>query len=486
MTEVQQGRPWAGPGEAQPSSRGVNVRIAAVGSGALAAALTQTLLLPVLPEIQRDLGASTSGAQWLLTSTLLVAAVSVPIVGRLADMYGRRRLLLACLGTLTLGSLIDALTSNLGLMIFGRALAGVSAAAIPLGISLLAAQLPRERAGSAVALISAMLGIGSALGLPLAGVIAQNADYHVLFWIIAAAAALSTAALALLVRESPHGAVDRVDWLGILLLCAGLVALLLPLAQAGEWGWGSARVLGLFAVSVVCVSALFRVERRTPDPLIDLAAVARRPILMTNVASVFIGFALFASFVGTASYVQAPQATGYGFGSSVIVSGLCLLPTGLLMLLLAPVSARLSARWGAHRVLSLAAVIATVGLLERIVLIDHLWEIIIGTSIVGAGTGIGYAAMPTLINTNSPPDELAAANGINSLARALGSTLASAIGGTLLAALTVTLGAAELPSLTAYRILFSICAAAALSAALVASLIPQREPRTTPTSQGVA
>ncbi|MFG2433589.1 MFS transporter [Streptomyces sp. NPDC048508] len=443
------------------------LEIGAVGLGALMASLTQTLVIPVLPVISKDIGASTTQTQWLLTSTLLVAAVSVPVVGRFADMVGRRLMLVFSLGALALGSLIDALTTDTTLMIVGRALTGLSAASIPLGISLLAAVLPVDRRSSATALISAMLGIGSALGLPLAGLLADNVDYHVLFWIGAVGAVLSLVAILALVGEPRHTSTRSVDLPGIALLTSGLVCLVLPLSQGGTWGWGSLRTIGLLVAAVVLLALLVRVESRSAAPVVNVRALANPPIAMTNVASLFFGFALFASFVGTANYVQAPAATGYGFGSSVLTAGLCLLPSGLLMLLLAPVTAKLSTLWGAGRVLFLAGLIVAAGLIARIFFVDSLWQIVVGTAIIGAGSGIGYATLPTLINTYTPATDLAAANGINALARSLGSTLASAVGGSILASMTVALGGFEIPSLTAYRVLFTICAVAAVAAALL-------------------
>ncbi len=457
--------------EPTTSSLRSNLEIVAVGLGALMAALSQTLVLPVLPVIAEDIDASQTEAQWLLTSTLLVAAISVPILGRVADIFGRRLILIASLAALTGGSLLAALTSNPEVMIAGRAISGLSSAAIPLGISLLASVLPAERKASATALISAMLGVGGALGLPLAGLIADNTDYHALYWIGAIGAAISIVLVLALVGEPGTSGDRSIDFPGIVLLAAGLLCLVLPLSQAGSWGWGSVRVIGLLVAAVVLLALLVLVERRTASPLVDLTALANPPIAMTNIASVFFGFALFASFVGTANYVQAPEATGYGFGSTVLVAGLCLLPSGILMLLLAPLAARLSVRFGPGKVLAVAGVIVAAGLLVRIGLVDHLWQIIVGASIVGAGTGIGYATLPTLINSHTSADSLAAANGINTLARSLGSTLASALGGSILASLTLTLGTAEVPSLTAYRVLFVICAVSAITAAVFGLVI---------------
>lgn len=456
-----------------PGTDRLGLVMVVVALGTLAVSLCQTLLVPVLAILPGRLGASFTGVEWLLTSTLLVAAASVPVMGRLGDMYGKRLMLLVALAALTAGSLLCAFTDDLGLLIAGRAIQGVSIAAIPLGLSLLSALFPAERVPGAVAVVGAMLGVGGAFGLPLAGVVGEHTDFHVLFWITAVAGALALVGTALWVPEVDRVG-GRVDLAGAALLTAGLVALLLPLAEATNWGWTAGRTLALLALSAVLLAALVLVERRVDDPLVDLVSTSRRPIVLTNLASLLFGFALFASLIGTASYVQAPPASGYGFGSSVVVGGLCLLPSGLAMLALAPLAARLIRSWGGGRTLAFGAVVVALGWFMRIVAVDSFWEIVVGTTIVGAGTGIGYAAMPALINEHSPAAELAAANGLNSLTRTLGGSVAAAIGGSLLAASTVRLGASEVPSLGAYRALFAICCVASVLAAAAALAIPAR------------
>ena len=435
-------------------------------------ALTQSLLIPVLAEIQVDLESSTSATLWLLTSTLLVAAVAVPVFGRLGDLYGKRRMLLVAAGALVIGSLICALSNDLGWLIVGRAVTGLSTAAIPLGVSLIGSVLPPRRAASGIALVSATLGVGGALGLPLAALVAEHADYHVLFWISLAGGALAFLGIAFALKEAPRVATGRMDVFGAILLAVALVCLLLPLAQATAWGWADARTVGLLVAAAALLVVFVAVERRMDSPLIDIVANARPALLLTNVASLCVGFALFASFIGTASYVQAPVASGYGFGSSVLASGLCLLPSGIAMLALSPVSAKMSLRFGPKITLATGASVVALGFVARIAFTDHFWQIVIGTTIAGAGTGIAYAAMPNLILRGAPKSELAAANGLNALARSVGSSLSSAIGGTLLAASTITVGAYALPSLGAYRVLFAICAGAAVLGAVIALVIP--------------
>jgi MFS family permease len=452
-----------------------NLELLFVGLGALVVSLSQSVLVPVLGELQQTFG---SNANWLLTSTLLVAAVSVPIMGRLGDMFGKRLMLLVAMAALTLGSLIDALAHDLGWLIVGRAVQGASSAAIPLGISLLATLMPKERVASSVALISAMLGVGGSLGLPLAGFVAEHWDWHTLFWINTVVGALAFIGILLVVPESHHREGGRVDVVGGVLLSAGLVCLILPLEQGHQWGWGSARVWGLLVASAVILATFAAYELRRRDPLVDLAALRRRPILTTNLASICFGFALFASFIGTSTFIEAGTWTGYGFDSSLLIGGLALLPSGLAMLIFAPVAARMIGSRGAPQTLALGASIVAVGWVLRIVMTGSLWQVIVGTTVIGIGTGIGYAAMPSLINAYTPPNEIAAANGLNTLFRSLGSTLATAVGTSILASSIVyhvvngqVVDGAS--SLSAYRWLFAVCALASVAAAALVLTIPQ-------------
>lgn len=460
---------------AQQAEPRVGLWLFFVGTAALVVSLSQSILIPVLGILPEQLNTSVSNVQWLLTSTLLVAAVAVPFMGRLGDMFGKRRLLLFSVGALVAGSVLTAVTSNVGLLIAGRAIQGLSAAAIPLGISLLSTLVPREQAGTAIATVSAMLGVGGALGLPLAAFVAQNADFHMLFWITAGAGIIAFAGIITFVPEDASRTGGRIDYLGAVLLGVALVSLLFPLSETADWGWGSFKVIGLLTLSAVLLLVFIWTQTKIAQPLVDLVTLRRKPILLTNIASVFFGFALFASLIGTAAYVQAPESTGYGFGSSILVGGLAMLPSGIAMLLLAPVSAKIASRVGAPRTLAIGALIVAAGWIMRMVMTDSLWQVILGTTIVGAGTGIGYASMPTIINFHTPRSELAAANGLNTLVRSVGSSLASAIGGSLLAASTLSLGGAEIPSLSGYRELFALCAGASILAAVIALGIPSAE-----------
>ena len=230
------------------------IALAVVATSGLMVSLTFSVLIPVLPLVAKDIGSSTTSTEWLLTSTLLAAAVAVPIMGRLGDLYGKRLMLIVCAGFLTAGSLICALSHSLIPLVIGRSVTGLSVAAIPLGISLITVILPLRRALFGVALVSAMLGAGSALGLPLAGLIGEHANYHLLFWILMAGGVVSLLGSWLFLTEPAQRRVGRFDLPGAILLAVALFCLLLPLSEAAVWGWGAPRTSGCWSWRPFCWS----------------------------------------------------------------------------------------------------------------------------------------------------------------------------------------------------------------------------------------
>ena len=309
-------------------------------------ALQQTMVVPLLPDFPGILGVSSDDASWLVTATLLTSAVATPIMSRLADMFGKRLMMIVCMVAMTVGSIIAAVGGAYLTLIIGRSLQGFAAALIPIGISIMRDELPREKVGSAVALMSATLGIGSALGLPMSGIIYENLGWAAIFWISAAAGVALIGGVLTLVPESTVRTQGRFDYLGALLLTIALTALLLAISKGGSWGWGSEQVIVLFVVAAGALLIWFPYELKVGQPLVDLRTSARRAVLLTNIASVLIGFAMFANLLLTTQQLQLPVSTGYGFGLPVITAGLAMVPSGLAMVLFAPVSGRLINRYG--------------------------------------------------------------------------------------------------------------------------------------------
>ena len=472
--ETGTGRPAVEDGTTRHTSPArARLQLVVVGTAAMCCSLSQSLLIPVQTTMQADLRADPSTFGWLFTATLLVAAVAVPVLGRLGDMFGKRLMLLVAVGMLTVGSSVCASTDNIAAMIAGRAIQGFAIAAIPLGISLLSALLPPERVATGIAVVSAMLGVGGALAMPLGGYVGEHADYHWLFRITMIAGALSFTAILFMVPEAPGRTRGRVDIAGTVILSAALVCLLLPLTKSSDWGWLDGRTLGSLGGAAALFAVLVVVQKRVRNPLIDLVALRRKPIVLTNLASALFGFALFAMFLGTPLYLQAPEATGYGFGLGVVASGVCMLPGGLMMLFLSGISARIIRTTGPSYALTAAGLVVALGWLTRLFFSDHLWQVVAGCTVIGTGVALGFAAMPSLINTHTPNTEIAAANGINSLARSLGLSISSAVTSSILAGYTLSGPLAGIPRQGAYHAVFIACGAAALVAAALALAIPE-------------
>lgn len=453
-------------------ARRPNVVVAVLAFAGIVVSLMQSLVIPLIPELPHLLHASASDAAWAITVTLLAAAVATPTMGRLGDMYGKRRMLLLSVIALVVGSVIGALADSLFPMIVGRALQGLSSGVIALGISIMRDELPRERLGSSIALMSASLGVGGALGLPAAAFLAENADWHVLFW---ASAALGTIALLLVVLFVPESQVrtgGRFDFVGSLGLSIALVCLLLAISKGADWGWTSGLTLGLLLATVVVLLGWGVWELRTVDPIVDLRTAARRQVVLTNAASTVFGFAMFAMTLVLPQLLQLPEATGYGLERGLMTVGLVMAPSGLVMMAMAPISARISNSRGPKVTLMCGAVVVAGGYCLNIVLMTEIWHLVLASMIIGSGIGLAYGAMPALVMAAVPVTETAAANSLNTLMRSIGTSVSSAVAGAVLAEMTLSLGGATVPSQDGFRVVMAVGALAALVALAVASFLP--------------
>jgi MFS family permease len=403
----------------------------------MGSSFVMTIVLPIQPRLPALLGATSEDATWVVTATLVSAAVSTPIAGRLGDMYGKRRIAMALLVVSALGGVLAASSSALVPIVVARALQGTAVGVIPLGISILRDVLPPGRVGGAVALVSATLGVGGALGLPLSAALAQYADWHTVFWLAAGLALLALLLMALVVPVSTLRVSARLDVVGILGLAVGLIGVLLAVSHGGDWGWADPRTLGALLGGLAVLVAWGAYELRVRDPLVDLRVSARRTVLLTNLASVAMGFSLFSSNVVLPQLLVLPAATGVGLGLSLIVAGLAMAPAGLAMMAMSPLAGRLERLRGPKPLLVAGAAVLAVGYAGSLPFHATVAQIVVLNVLLGIGIGLGYAAMPTLIMGAVAASETGAANGLNALMRSLGTSGASAVVGAVLASSAV-------------------------------------------------
>jgi EmrB/QacA subfamily drug resistance transporter len=445
-----------------------------LGFAALAFSLAQTTLVPALPDLMRGLHTDQSGVTWTLTAYLVSASVFTPMLGRLGDIFGKRRLLVVSLLAFALGSVIAAVSGDLWLVVGGRVVQGIGGGIFPLCFAIIRDEFPRERIGRAVGLMSAIAGIGGGLGLVLGGLLVDHVSYHWIFWVGALMGMAAAIAAQLFVPESPVRTPSRVDIPGAVLLAVGLTLPLLAISEASRVGWGSARTVGLIAGGLVVLTVWVVVERRTTQPLANIRTLTSTPVLITNLATLLVGFGMFGSFILIPQLAQAPTSTGYGFGTDATHAGLLLLPGSLSMLILGPLSGMVGSRFGNKVPLAIGGLVTGLGLALLAVAHGTQLQVLLFCIVMSAGIGLAFAAMPNLVLEAVPAAQTGEATGFNALVRSVGSSLGSQVSATLLASSAVgSRAVGRLPRDSGFTHAFAVSAVVAVFAGLVALLIPR-------------
>jgi EmrB/QacA subfamily drug resistance transporter len=453
------------------------VTFAVLAAGVIAFALLQSLVTPVLPTIEAALHTNQSDVTWVLTGYLLSASIFTPILGRLGDMTGKKRMFVLALGALAAGCLLAALATSLATMIVARVIQGIGGGVLPLAFGIIRDEFPRDRVAGAVGAISALIAVGAGVGLVVAGPIVDLLSYHWLFWAPLVVLVAAAVAAQLLVPESPVRTPGSINWPAALLLSGWLVALLLSVSQAPSWGWGSPEVLGLLAAAAVLAALWVLVESRSAQPLIDMGMMRLRAVWATNLGALLFGVSMYAAFAFLPQFLQTPSAAGYGFGASITESGLLLLPQTAASFVLGLVSGRLAQRIGSKKVLVIGAFVAALGDLAFVLAHGSRTAVSLGSIVMGAGFGLAFAAMSNLIVAAVPPAQTGVASGMNANIRTIGGAVGAAV-----MASVVTAGAAPggLPPESGYSNGFLMLTGALVCSGLAALLIPSipRDPRT--------
>jgi MFS family permease len=445
-----------------------------ISAAGLVASIGQTLFLPVLPELPRLLGVPRDAGSLLVTITMVAGAVSIPTVARLADMYGKRRMIIVTLAVVAAGGVLGALADSFALVLVSRAMQGVGLALIPVGTSIFRDLLPRERLSVAVAFMSAVLGIGSAVSLPLSGMLFAAFGWHSLFWVPAVLSVALLVGVVVIVPESSIRTGGRFDVVGAVLLSVMLGALMLGITKTGEWGWTGSATLACAGIVVVLTALWVPWELRHRAPVLDLRSSAKRNVLLTNVMSFLVGFAFYVNFITATEQLQLPTATGHGFGASPLTAGLLMLPASIMMIVSSPVSAVITRRLGVRSTLMIGSGALACGYLFRALPVLSPWQVALGTMIVSVGIGLTYSALPIMVMRSVPVTETAAANGLNMVVRLVGTSVASAAVAAILTALTASLDGTIHASSQAFTAAHLLAACAALGAAAIACALPGR------------
>ncbi|MHB8233791.1 MAG: MFS transporter [Solirubrobacteraceae bacterium] len=456
--------------------------LAVLSLAGVAYAMLSSSVVPALPTMQHALHTSETGITWLLTAYLLSASVGTAILGRLGDMYGKERLLLITLVILGFGTLLAAVSSSLGVIIVARFIQGASGGIFPLAFGIVRDEFPREKVAGSIGLLSSILGVGAGIGIVASGLIVEHLDYHWLFCMPLAATIVAAVATWRFIPESPVRVPGRINWPAATLMTIGISTVLLAISETTTWGWGSAKTLGLIAAGLAVSCVWIAVEVRSANPLIDMTMMRIRGVWTTNLAAFLLGAGMYASFIVFPQFAQLPKSTGFGFGASVVVSGLYLLPSTIGMTILGVYAGRISARFGSRAALLTGTAFTTASF--ALLAIDHSRpiEFLIAAGLLGVGIGLAFAALGNLIIQAVSNHQTGVASGMNTVMRTLGGALGGQLSATFIAAHTVR----GEPAVTGFTETF-VMATGFLVVCFVAGLLVPRTPAPVVTAdEGVA
>jgi EmrB/QacA subfamily drug resistance transporter len=449
----------------------------------MAYALQQTMVIPALPTLQRELHTTTTWVTWVFTSFLLVSAVATPLLGKLGDQYGKERVLMLSLIVFLLGCVGAIVAWNIWSLIAFRAIQGLGGAVFPLSFAIVKDQLPSDKVGTGIGVLSTILAVGGGIGLALAGVIIDYSSWRLLFVAGAVPVAAAAVLVHLFVPESPIKTRTRLDIAGAILLSSGLVALLLALTEGGSWGWQAPRIVALFTFCALSLVGWCVVELRVEEPMVDMRMLADRPVLFTNLAAIASGFALLGAFVLIPNFVETPRGlpatiaglVHYGFRATATMAGLYLLPGPFCGLLVGPLAGPMGNRYGYKWPLSLGMLLTASGITALALWHGAPWQIVVGMMALGSGAPLSYAAMGKLIVDAVRPTETGVATGMNTVMRTLGSVIGGQVGATILTASVI--GRTAVPTESAYTTALWLCAGAAVIGAVFGVFVTPRRPR---------
>jgi EmrB/QacA subfamily drug resistance transporter len=445
----------------------VTFAVLALGIGAFA--LLQSLVIPVLTTVQHELHTTQSTVTWVLTAYLLSASVMTPILGRVGDMFGKKRVFVSTLAALGVGSLLAAVAPSIGVMIVARVIQGFAGGMLPVAFGIIRDEFPAERVAGAVGVIAALSAVGAGLGIVVAGPLVDALNYHWLFWLPMILTVAAAIAAVLFVPESPVRTPGRISWQPAVLLSAWLVALLVALSEAPSWGWRSGRVLGLLAAAVVLLAGWLIAELRAATPLIDMKMMRRTAVWTNNLVALLIGVGMYATFAFLPEFVQTPAAAGYGFGASISQSGLMLLPAAVTMFIMGIFAGRLARRLGGKTLVIAGCLVGCVSMAILAFAHQHEWQIYASTALMGVGFGLAFSAMSALIVAAVPPSQTGVASGMNANIRTIGGSIGAAV---MASIVTSQLAPSGLPRQAGYTTGFAVMACGLVLAAGAGLLMP--------------
>ena len=401
-------------------------------------AMDQTIVGTALPTIVGDLGGAAHMA-WILTAYTLAITVAMPVYGKLGDLVGRKNLFLVAIALFLIGSALCGTADTMTQLIIYRFIQGLGGGGLLISSQAITGDLipPRVR-GTYMAPMGAMFGIASILGPIIGGWLTDSVSWRWTFWINLPLGVLAFIAIALVLRLPSSRLTSPIDWWGLALLNAGAIAIVLMATWGGnQYEWTSPVTIGLGAVGLVCWGLFAFVETRAADPILPWSILTSR----TFIVSTLVGMLAMGGMIGVLSYLPTYLQMVYGY--SATGSGLLLVPITIGMLVSSILSGVLVSRTNRYRLYPIVGPLVAAGAsfwLSRLTTSSPVWQISAATFLMGAGVGLFFQLLVTVVQNALPARYLGTATSGNNFFREVGVSLgASLIGAAFSSGLTSNL-----------------------------------------------
>jgi EmrB/QacA subfamily drug resistance transporter len=419
----------APPGGTGITNHQLRALLAMVGT-ALLLNYVETMVIPGIPTIQKDFLTTSSLVSWITSAFLIVGSAVSPLFGKLGDSFGKKRMFLIALAFYTAGTGLAGFSNSIYFLIAARAVQGIGFAIVPLALAIIAETFPKERIATAQGIVSATFAIGAALGLIIGAYIIQNLGWQ---WAFHTAAILSVVLFVIIYRFLPSGSPGtgvHVDYETIVLLMAGISLLLLYLTEGPYDGWYSTYEIAALVAGAALTAGFFVAEARRTNPLIQLALLRIRNVLVANVVGILSGIGMFMLFFAVVYYTELPQP--YGLGLDVLSAGLTMAPATVVMLVAGPGLGRLTTKVGPKPTMLLGGLIAIVGFVLFVFHRGTTTDTVIDTAVSLAGAVGVIIPIVNMISVSLPRENVATGLGLNTMLRNIGGAVGPVVATTIM------------------------------------------------------
>jgi MFS family permease len=457
---------------ARPMPRNVWLLIIALWIAEITGSFESSMILAAMRSLIAEFD-DPAKVGWLVTAYLIVGAAVAAVVGRMGDIFGRRRLLATMLSIAALGSLISALSTSFAWLLSGRVLQGMSGAILPLCVGLVRENLPPDKVPMGVGLMISGASVGTALGLIIGGLIVDNYSWHGVFFASAAFCVTALAATLLFIpKSSSLPDLRRIDWLSGIAFAPGTIALLYYVSSAPKTGWTSPLNLLALGVGLLLLGYWLVRALRSDDPLIDVRLFGNRTIAVANIVTALVSMSTLQLVLVFSIMLQAPTWTMVGLGVSATVAGFAKLPSNILATFAGPLSGWLTGRGGGRSTMVAGGIITTIGWAMALSNHGSVTAVVAALCVIAFGATMLFAVAPTLLTQAAPPERTSEVSGMLTVVRQLFLGIGAQLVTTVLATDVVQRGGEQYPSDTAFQLAIGVIIACCVVATLVAFALP--------------